>query len=553
MVAISNMGQIQKKLINQNLSDASPNAWEQDSVEIFLDQNNRKTATYEEDDGQYRINYNNVRSFGGHADQDNFTSVTKIIEGGYIVEAAIALDKIVPEKGTVVGFDFQVNNDQDGDGKRDSVVNWADSTGQSYQNTSKFGVLNFVNTSDDDDGIKEPTPNPGSTPVNPVYKDGAIVGAIVSPVNVKRSISNEAWQQALERANADANGKKQIVIEIPAQEGAITYELQLPLLSLTGKESFVLFIKTPNGTIEIPSHMLSSIEFDGSKPVSIRLSKGFVKDLNASVRNMVGDRPIVNVTVLVRDKTIEWDNAKAPVTVSIPYKPTPEELRDPDHIVVWHISADGIVVPVVNGRYDEVNGVVRFQTTHTGTYVIVSVFKTFNDLNSAAWAKKAIEAMDARGIMDETSDAAFNPKVAMKRVDFITLLVRSLELQGTGEGSMFSDIKSSDPHYKELKIAKELGITNGTGNNLFLPDTEITRQDMMVLVMRALEAVGKKLETKGSSEAFSDMPAVAGYAKASTLALISSGIIKGMNGMIAPDRTLTRAEAVYVLYQIWNH
>ncbi|MGV2643783.1 1,4-beta-xylanase, partial [Clostridium perfringens] len=100
------------------LSDASSNVWEQDSVEIFVDQNNGKTDAYEEDDGQYRINFNNVRSFGGHAGEDNFTSAAKVIDGGYVVEAAIGLDKIKPQKGTVIGFDFQVNNDEDGQGTR---------------------------------------------------------------------------------------------------------------------------------------------------------------------------------------------------------------------------------------------------------------------------------------------------------------------------------------------------------------------------------------------------------------------------------------------------
>ena len=124
------------------LSDASPNVWEQDSVEIFVDQNNGKTDVYQEDDGQYRMNFNNARSFGGHAGEDNFVSAAKVIEGGYVVEAAIRLDKIKPEKGTVIGFDLQVNNDEDGQGTRDSVVIWSDPTGQSYQNTSRFGVLN---------------------------------------------------------------------------------------------------------------------------------------------------------------------------------------------------------------------------------------------------------------------------------------------------------------------------------------------------------------------------------------------------------------------------
>ncbi|MDQ0112597.1 endo-1,4-beta-xylanase [Paenibacillus harenae] len=126
------------------LSDQSPNAWEQDSVEIFVDQNNGKTQSYQSDDGQYRINFNNVKSFGGRANADNYQSAVKLVDGGYIIEAAIALDTITPKGGTIIGFDFQVNNDENGDGQRDSIAIWNDPTGQSYQNTSRLGVLQFM-------------------------------------------------------------------------------------------------------------------------------------------------------------------------------------------------------------------------------------------------------------------------------------------------------------------------------------------------------------------------------------------------------------------------
>jgi endo-1,4-beta-xylanase len=127
------------------LSDASANPWEEDSIEIFVDQNNAKTANYQADDGQYRVNYLNVQSFGGAASADKFRTATRLVPGGYVVEAAITLDVIQPQIGTLIGFDFQVNDDGQGTGTRTSVVTWNDPTGQSYQNTSRFGVLRLVN------------------------------------------------------------------------------------------------------------------------------------------------------------------------------------------------------------------------------------------------------------------------------------------------------------------------------------------------------------------------------------------------------------------------
>ncbi len=134
------------------LSKASANPWEEDSVEVFVDQNNAKTTSYESDDGQYRVNFDNDQSFNPAALTGTLRSETFIIpedqtllmEGSYIVEAAITLTAVMPQPGVLIGFDFQVNDDADGDGDRDSVAIWNDPTGQSWQNTSRIGVLQFV-------------------------------------------------------------------------------------------------------------------------------------------------------------------------------------------------------------------------------------------------------------------------------------------------------------------------------------------------------------------------------------------------------------------------
>lgn len=72
------------------------------------------------------------------------STVTRIVPGGYVVEAAITLDATQAQEHGFIGFDVQVNNDEQGNGTRSSVVTWSDPTGQSYQNTSRFGVLQFV-------------------------------------------------------------------------------------------------------------------------------------------------------------------------------------------------------------------------------------------------------------------------------------------------------------------------------------------------------------------------------------------------------------------------
>lgn len=128
------------------LSDKAADPWNKDCIEIFLDELNEKAAEYDDNDGQYRINYKNEVSGGGAFNAETFKSAAKVVTGGYVIEAAIpwvAL-KGYAKVGSVVGIDFQVSDDSTGTGERDSVRNWNDNAGDKYCNTSTYGIAKLA-------------------------------------------------------------------------------------------------------------------------------------------------------------------------------------------------------------------------------------------------------------------------------------------------------------------------------------------------------------------------------------------------------------------------
>lgn len=128
------------------LDESSPNSWEQDSIEIFVDPDNSKNTGYTDEDGQYRVSFTNRQTIGGNFDgaaiADNLRSATRRIAGGYTVEAAIELDPVTPRTGSLVGFDLQVNDATAG--ARTAAATWHDPTGRSYVDTSRWGVTRLV-------------------------------------------------------------------------------------------------------------------------------------------------------------------------------------------------------------------------------------------------------------------------------------------------------------------------------------------------------------------------------------------------------------------------
>lgn len=125
---------------DSNLSDVNDNAWEQDSVEIFIDENFNRTDHYQSDDVQYRINFKNFVTINGGLEDLDFKSVAKVVGDGYLIEMAIPYILKPFQDGQIMGFDAQVNDDH-GSGKRDSTTNWNDATGRGYENTESYGVI----------------------------------------------------------------------------------------------------------------------------------------------------------------------------------------------------------------------------------------------------------------------------------------------------------------------------------------------------------------------------------------------------------------------------
>ncbi len=126
------------------LSVSSANSYEQDTVEIFFDENNHKSASYEADDIQCRVNYKNDKTVTDGRSTDSFVSDAKKTANGYLVEIAIPYTTSAFSAGQIVGFDVQVNDDGTGDGKRTGIANWNDLSGMGYTDPSGFGVLKLV-------------------------------------------------------------------------------------------------------------------------------------------------------------------------------------------------------------------------------------------------------------------------------------------------------------------------------------------------------------------------------------------------------------------------
>jgi len=122
---------------DNDLSVQSGTPYMQDSVEIFLDENNDKTKEYGADDVHVRVNFENVQTVDkGNAAR--FYTATSKTKDGYIVEARLALKK-QPQNESVLGIELQVNDARGA--VRVGTLNVFDATGTAWDDTGKFGEI----------------------------------------------------------------------------------------------------------------------------------------------------------------------------------------------------------------------------------------------------------------------------------------------------------------------------------------------------------------------------------------------------------------------------
>ncbi len=175
----------------------------------------------------------------------------------------------------------------------------------------------------------------------------------------------------------------------------------------------------------------------------------------------------------------------------------------------------------------------------------------FIDLGNHTWAKDSIYTLVDAGVVKGTSANTYSTAKNIKRADFAIMLVRAFGVT-EGETEQFADVDTNKYYAKELLLAKANGIVGGIGENKFNPEGEITRQDMMLMLTRALEAQGKKLDAADESvlAQFADAAEISNYAREAVASVVKAGIIAGSNGRINPLAKATRAEIAVMLGRI---
>lgn len=188
------------------------------------------------------------------------------------------------------------------------------------------------------------------------------------------------------------------------------------------------------------------------------------------------------------------------------------------------------------------------QNTVTGNLSTESY--PFCDMEEYVWAKEATLALYKSGVLQGVGDNKFEPERAIAREEFLKLIINGFGIVAQTDSDVsFTDVSKEQWYYPFIKTAVNSGVVYGMDDNRFGIGEQITRQDMVVMLYRALK-MKKEIPDGGGFSRFEDYDTISDYAKSAVAFAEANEIVKGMgDGNFHPQSSATRAEAAVILYR----
>ncbi len=158
----------------------------------------------------------------------------------------------------------------------------------------------------------------------------------------------------------------------------------------------------------------------------------------------------------------------------------------------------------------------------------------------------------------------FKPTQAITRAEFVTMLVKAFKLPTTAHentskksknssAQYFADIAPNRNDYKYIQTARDAGIAFGSTDGHFYPDSQITREEAICIIIRSLG-----LETMGihgnPQSPFLDDAKISNWAKNGLYTAYKVGIIStGKDFKVNPKQIVSKAEAAVVVNSMINY
>lgn len=165
----------------------------------------------------------------------------------------------------------------------------------------------------------------------------------------------------------------------------------------------------------------------------------------------------------------------------------------------------------------------------------------------STWAVDAVNQAKAAGIVPEALQSGYTtPITRAEYCALATALYESMKGEIT-ERKTFSD--TTDPNVEKMAA---IGVVDGVGNNMFSPNSKLTREQAATMLSRLAEALGKPFAE--TAPTFADNDSISDWAFAAVGKVQANGIMNGVgNNNFSPLTDYTREQSIITMVRMMEH
>ena len=172
----------------------------------------------------------------------------------------------------------------------------------------------------------------------------------------------------------------------------------------------------------------------------------------------------------------------------------------------------------------------------------------FTDVSSSYWAREFITTLAARGIIAGFPDGSFRPDEPVTRAQFAAMVRQAFNQSSVRSATSFVDVPANYWAAAAIREANTMGFLSGYPGNVFRPDENIPRAQVLVSLSNGLNYTAS---SQNSVQVYRDANQIPDYAVASLAAATERRLVVNYPDVQAlrPNQIATRADVAAFIYQ----
>ncbi|MFS8215036.1 S-layer homology domain-containing protein [Paenibacillus polymyxa] len=186
----------------------------------------------------------------------------------------------------------------------------------------------------------------------------------------------------------------------------------------------------------------------------------------------------------------------------------------------------------------------------TSAYAATPTNNLFSDTSYVTSDKMAaIQEAVRQGLLSGDPHGTFRPAATLTRQELAVLLVRALKLDPISSSSTFKDVQSKQFAAPYIEAAQKAGFLSGDGLGNFRPNDPVTREELAAVFVRAVGGVNAE---GGSSILPKDQSLVSQWAAGSVDTALRLGLIDIHDSKLNPTGEVKREDIAPFLLDIFK-